>query len=72
MYCAHGDTAGLFIELMIQLGGHFSVSGVKIHASWKEALKIVMGAIKFGIRQIIMPFFNNELISIVILFISTV
>lgn len=33
MYCAHGDTAGLFIELMIQLGGHFSVSGVKIHAN---------------------------------------
>lgn len=72
MYCAQSDSAGLFIELMIQLGEHFSFSGVKFHASRKGALKIVMGAIIFGICQIIMSFLNNGLISIVIPFICTV
>lgn len=62
MHCAQSHSDELFIELMIQLGEHFSFSGVKFYASWKGALKIVMGAIIFRICQIIMSFFNNKLI----------
>lgn len=62
MHCAQSHSDELFIELMIQLGEHFSFSGVKFHASRNKALKIVMGAIIFRICQIITSFFNNELI----------
>lgn len=33
MHCAQSHSDELFIQLMIQLGEHFSFSGVKFHAS---------------------------------------
>jgi len=58
MYCAHTDTAVLFIELMIRRT--FSFSDMKFYASWKGTLKIIMGVIKFGIHRVIKSFFNND------------